>query len=84
MKDTIYRKISSELSPQKLEVIDQSHLHKGHGGYKDGGETHFKIVIFYENIKSLPRIDLHRRINNILASELKTQIHALEIEIKSL
>ena len=81
MKDIIYLKISAKLHPQKLEVIDESHLHIGHAGYKSGGETHFLINIFDSNLSKQPRIQMHRAINKIMEDELKNQIHALSIKI---
>jgi len=83
MKDLIYQKISTELFPEKIEVVDESHLHVGHAGYKAGGETHFKIIIIDQSLFKQPRVEIHRLINKILKTELENQVHALSIEIKS-
>jgi BolA protein len=81
MKDIISQKIYLGLSPAKLEVIDESHLHHGHSGSKPGGETHFKLIIKDAEIAKKSKIDTHRRIHHLLKSELASQIHALSIII---
>lgn len=75
-------KLESNLNINKLEIIDESHLHKGHVGYSDEGESHFRIKISSDNFKGLSRVNQHKIIYNILADEMKNKIHALAIEIK--
>ena len=41
MKDTIQARLEAALSPQQLDVRDDSHLHAGHAGARPGGESHF-------------------------------------------
>ena len=33
------------LSPTKVELIDDSEKHRGHGGYNPAGESHFTLII---------------------------------------
>jgi BolA protein len=83
MKQRIENLLKNNLNYQKLEVINNSHLHKGHSESDDTGETHFKISIFSPELNSIPKIQAHRKINKLLESEFKKGLHALEIKIET-
>lgn len=78
-KDTITQKLQKAFSPESLDVIDESHLHEGHGGHRPGGETHFRLYIVSNAFDGKSRIDRHRMINALLAPELAGGVHALAI-----
>jgi len=78
----IEQKLAAALSPSQLEVIDESHQHLGHAGARPEGESHFRVRIAAESFRGRSRIECHRMINDVLAEELKQQIHALAIEVK--
>ncbi len=82
-KERIAQALTSALSPQSLDVIDESHLHKGHAGARPEGETHFRVKITAESFRGKSRVDMHRTINAILADELAAGVHALAIEAKA-
>jgi|TARA_B110000483_G_scaffold217408_1_gene269788 BolA protein len=65
-------------SPDHLLVKDQSHLHAGHAGAKEG-LGHFEVVIVADAFQGLSRIECHRRIYNALGQLMTTDIHALTI-----
>lgn len=71
------------LSPESLEVIDESENHRGHGGYREGGETHFRVRIVAAAFAGATRLARHRIVNDLLADELKERVHALAIEAKA-
>ena len=83
MKDVIVQKLQDALSPSHLEVIDESHQHAGHGGWREGGETHFRIRVTSTAFAGESRVAMHRAINTLLAEELKGGVHALAIEAKA-
>jgi BolA protein len=70
------------LEPAALDVIDESEQHRGHGGWREGGETHYRIVIRAQSLSGLSRIEAHRRINALLAAEFASGLHALAIDAK--
>lgn len=75
------KKIQDALSPDRLEVINESHLHAGHQEAFDGtGETHFRIRIVSNAFAGMPRLQRHRTINELLQAELQDTVHALAIE----
>jgi BolA protein len=73
----------SVLHPVRLEVIDDSEKHRGHGGYREGGETHFTVRIVSPEFAGLSRVARHRLVNQLLAAELAERVHALALETRA-
>lgn len=74
-------KLRSALSPSLLEVIDESRHHAGHAGSRPDGESHFRIRIASAALDGMGRVNQHRKVNEVLADELKNRVHALAIEV---
>lgn len=74
--------IEAALAPERLEVIDESHLHVGHAGARDG-RGHFRIRIGCSRFSGKPRLARHRMVYAALGSMMETDIHALAIEEES-
>jgi BolA family transcriptional regulator, general stress-responsive regulator len=83
MAERITKKLEDALSPQRLNVIDESHQHQGHGGWREGGETHFRVDIVSEAFIGKSRVERHRMVNAALAQELAERVHALAIAAKA-
>jgi len=79
--DKIEMKLRAALSPSHLEVINQSHLHAGHAGSPNSGRSHFSLTITAAELAGLSRVAAHQRIYGILAEEMASHIHALEIKL---
>lgn len=77
--ETIRNKLSAELSPSHLEVIDESHLHAGHVGARPEGETHFKVIVVSTMFEGRSRVETQRQVHRILAEELAGPVHALSV-----
>ena len=75
------RKLRATFSPAFLEVIDESIQHHGHAGAHPSGESHFRIRISAAAFSGKSRVAQHRMVNEVLAHELKTRVHAMAIEI---
>jgi BolA protein len=81
-------KLKSALSPERLEVVNESHLHAGHHHLESGheavfdgaGETHFRVRIVAPSFAGMSRVERHRTVNSLLAGELEGGVHALAIE----
>lgn len=82
MKDRISARLVT-LNPLELEVIDESEKHRGHGGWREGGETHFRVHIRSAAFDGVSRVERHRRINALLKEEFEAGIHALAIHAKA-
>ena len=70
--------LSDAFSPDELLVKDQSHLHAGHAGAKDG-RGHFEVTIVSDTFRDRSRIECHRLIYAALGQLMTTDIHALSI-----
>ena len=81
VSETISQKLTAEFSPLFLEVIDESEGHRGHGGWREGGETHFKVRIATRQFAGKTRVAQHRAVMTVLDAELKDRVHALAIEV---
>ena len=81
--EKIEKALSEALSPSHLAVHDDSHMHAGHAGAPDGGESHFTVEITAEAFTGKNRVARHRLVNAALAELLKTRIHALAIKAKA-
>ena len=68
--------------PIFLEVIDESELHRGHVGFKEGTQTHFKIVIRAKVFEKMSRVSRERAIHKALGSSTLQEIHALSIKFQ--
>ena len=77
----IKKKITKEINPQNIILIDNSNLHAKHKSF-DLNKFHFKIIIESKKLKKMNKIQAHKKIFSILKEEMKNKIHALEIEIK--
>ena len=77
--DVMSQKLTEAFTPQSLNVIDESHLHAGHSGAREGGQTHYRVYIVSDAFKGKTRIQRHRMINLALATELAGSVHALAI-----
>lgn len=81
MTETIEHKLRAEFAPKSLEVIDESEQHRGHGGYREGGESHFRVVIRADAFAGLSRVARQRAIYKVLKPEMEAQIHALALDV---
>ena len=75
------RALRAALLPEALEVQDDSHLHAGHAGAKEG--RHFTVRVTSAAFEGLSRVARHRLVYDALRSLLADGIHALAIEART-
>ena len=75
----IKQKLSAGLEPISLEVLDESHLHAGHSGTREGGQTHYRIKVASARFSGKGRIERHRMVYALLADEIAEGVHALAL-----
>lgn len=80
--DRITRKLTEAFSPDALQVVDESHLHKGHAGARPEGESHFRVRITAAAFSGRSRVEAHRLVYAALAGEIAEGVHAIAIEAK--
>ncbi|WP_332711764.1 BolA family protein [Pelagibacterium mangrovi] len=81
VRDQIEETLKAKFDPQLLEVIDDSERHHGHAGWREGGNTHFRIKIASPALDGLSRVEQHRAINAALADQFEAGMHALTIKV---
>lgn len=82
-KDRIARTLTDAFAPIRLEVEDDSARHHGHAGAAPGGETHYTVRIVAEAFAGKTALARHRLVNEALADEFGTGLHALAIEARA-
>jgi BolA protein len=78
--ELIRERISEALQPSHLEIVDESHLHVGHEGARDG-RGHFRVRIASSKFSGLRPIQQHRLVYSAVGDLMETDIHALAIEV---
>jgi BolA protein len=73
------RRLTAVLSPTHVELIDDSELHRGHGGYNPAGESHFTLRIESPAFAGKGRVDRQRMIYAALGDLMEERVHALSI-----
>ena len=75
---TIEKLLIDAFAPTEILVKDQSHLHAGHAGAKEG-KGHFDVKIVSEEFARQSRINKHRMVYDALGSFMQSDVHALRI-----
>jgi BolA protein len=71
--------LQAALEPRVLEIVDESHLHRGHAGAASGA-GHFRVRIVAAAFAGRSRLQRHRSVYDALRAELGPEIHALALE----
>ena len=78
----LIRNALASLQPHSLTVHDESHLHAGHYGAKEGG-GHFTVNIVSAQFAGKTPIKRHQMIYEALGTLMQTDIHAISIQAKA-
>jgi len=79
VEDQITKKLRQAFAPVSLEVVNDSHRHRGHAGSPVTGESHFTVKVVSDLFAGKTRLERHRMVNDVLAEELKGPVHALAV-----
>lgn len=71
------------LNPTRIELIDDSEKHRGHGGYDPAGESHFTLLIESAEFKGKTRVERERMVHRALGELVGNRVHALSIQAKA-
>ena len=77
----IHNRLQAALAPTELQVNDDSHLHAGHAGAREG--RHFSVVLSSPRFTGLSRVARHRLVYDSLGSLAEQGVHALAIVAKA-
>ena len=78
-KAEVIKRLNTAFEPETLGVDDESHLHAGHEGAKDG-RSHFRVLIIAEAFVGKNLVERHRMIYKALDEMMRIDIHALAID----
>jgi BolA protein len=73
--------LRAALEPTRLEVIDDSHLHAGHAGAREG--RHFTVRVTSARFNGLTRVARHRLVYSALHGLIAQGIHAIAIDARA-
>lgn len=76
------QRLEEAFEPQELLVKDQSQLHIGHEGARDG-KGHFDVTIVSTSFAGVSRIRRHQMIYDALGDLIESDIHALRIRART-
>jgi BolA protein len=76
--ETIKQRLAA-LSPESLEILDESGRHIGHEGAKGGG-GHYQLLLVSPRFRGVALPARHRMVYDALGSMMKQEIHALSIK----
>ena len=79
MATTIDSKLRAAFAPRRLSIEDESSRHHGHAGWREGGETHFRVEIVSEAFAGKSRVARQRLVYEALKDELAGGVHALAL-----
>ena len=77
----IRSRLTQAFDPRELDVIDESEQHRGHAGYQEGGESHFRVRLRSRAMDGLGRLQRHRAVHDALGPEMIGRIHALSLDL---
>ena len=79
--DEIKNKLNKEIELEDIEIVDNSHKHAGHKYFSEE-KFHLRLKIKSLYLSSLSRVNAQKMVMKVLSEDLKTKIHALEINIE--
>ena len=79
--DEICTKLKKEIEIEDIQIVDNSHKHRGHKVYSPE-KFHLQLKIKSLYLNSISRVSAQKTVMKVLSEDLKTKIHALEIKIE--
>lgn len=78
-KESLEERLREKLDATHVEVVDESHLHAGHAGARDGG-GHYRAVIVSERFAGLNRVKAQQLVYSVVDDWMGGEIHALAMK----
>jgi BolA protein len=76
-------RLNAALSPNTIDLTDDSEQHRGHGGYNPAGESHFTLHIESGAFAGKTRVERQRLIYAALGDLMRERVHALSIKARA-
>ena len=79
----IEKRLTAELAPIALKVINDSASHHGHAGDDGSGESHFTVEIECAAFAGQSRLNRQRMVNRALGDMMRDKVHAMVIKARA-
>ena len=79
----IDQRLRAALAPTRLDVINDSEMHRGHAGHDGSGESHFTVEIEAAAFAGMSRVQRQRAVNHALGDLMVERVHALAIKARA-
>ncbi len=79
--EEIRAKLRAAFGDGNFDIVDDSEAHRGHGGYQDGGESHFNVSVTSAKFADMSRLQRHRAVHEALGRDILSRIHALALKL---
>jgi len=79
--DEMETRLRASFTVTELEIEDESESHRGHAGWREGGQSHFHVRLVAPELAGLSRIARHRAVHGALGPDLVGRIHALRMTL---
>ena len=79
--EQITTRLKDVFDPEHLDVVDESEMHRGHAGFLEGGESHFRVKMVSAALAGQSRIAQHRAVHTAIGKQLMGEIHALALDL---
>lgn len=81
LPERIEAALREALQPTEFMLQDDSHLHAGHAGAREG--SHYTVRLVSECFAGLNRVARHRLVYDALKVQMQAGIHALVIDARA-
>jgi BolA protein len=75
--------LTAAFSPMQLRVEDDSARHAGHAGAREGGQTHYNVVVVSDAFQGMSRVARSRAVHAVLEAEFTGGMHALSLVLRT-
>ena len=79
--EEIESRLEAAFAPTQLAVVDDSERHRGHAGWREGGQSHFNVTNAAPAFAAMTRLERHRAVHRALGPDLVARIHALALNV---
>ena len=81
LSQVIHDRLAAAFEPRAIEVLDESESHRGHAGFREGGESHFRVHLRAAAFEPMSRLERHRAVHAALGEEVMGRLHALALDV---
>lgn len=81
--DRLRSVLQDAFAPVRLDVVDDSQKHAGHAGAREGGQTHYSVLVVSDRFMGHGRVARHRMVHALLDAEFEGGLHALALTLRT-